>query len=143
MWPIGSLTPDERQMQLSLWSLASAPLILGIDLTKLDPQDLKLLKNTAVLAVDQDSIAAKRVVKTADQQVFAKTESNGEVIVGLFNTGENAEKISIQASALGLPESKRGFSAHDLWTGKTKKITGEVSATVPPHGVALYRVKAR
>ena len=137
------LTPDERQMQLSLWSLASAPLILGIDLTKLDPQDLKLLKNTAVLAVDQDSIAAKRLIKTADQQVFAKTESNGEVIVGLFNTGENAETISIQASALGLPESKRGFSAHDLWTGKTKKITGEVSATVPPHGVALYGVKAR
>jgi hypothetical protein len=137
------LTPDERQMQLSLWSLASAPLILGIDLTKLDPQDLKLLKNTAVLAVDQDSIAAKRLIKTADQQVFAKTESNGEVIVGLFNTGENAETVSIQTSALGLPESKRGYSAHDLWTGKTKKITGEVSATVPPHGIALYRVKAR
>lgn len=134
------LTPDERQMQLSLWSLASAPLILGVDLTKLDPQDMKLLKNAAVRAVDQDSIAAKRVVKTDDQQVFAKMEPNGDAIVGLFNTGENAETISIQPSAVGLTGNERSYSLLNLWTGK-KNTAGVISATVPPHGVALYRVK--
>ena len=135
------LTADERQSQLSLWALASAPLILGVDLTHLDQQALQYLKNTAVLAVDQDSIAAKRVVTTGDQQVFAKTETNGEAIVGLFNTGENAETVSIQASAVGLPESERGYSTQDLWTGKTKKTGRNISAVVPPHGVVLYRVK--
>jgi hypothetical protein len=126
---------------LSLWALASAPLILGVDLTHLDQQDLQYLKNTAVLAVDQDSIAAKRIVNTGDQQVFAKTETNGEAIVGLFNTGENAETVSIQASAVGLPESERGYSTQDLWTGKRMKTGRDISAVVPPHGVVLYRVK--
>ena len=135
------LTADERQSQLSLWALASAPLILGVDLTHLDQLDLLYLKNTAVLAVDQDSIAAKRVVKTGDRQVFAKTETNGEAIVGLFNTGDTAETVSIQATAVGLPESERGYSTQDLWTGERKKTGRDISAVVPPHGVVLYRVK--
>ena len=137
------LSPVERQTQMSLWALGAAPFILGVDLTHLDPLDLrKYLKNTAVLAVDQDSIAAKRVLNTTDQQVFAKTERNGDVIVGLFNTGSEAEKVSITASAVGLPESKRGYSSQNLWTGKNKKTGDTLSATVLSHGVMLYRVRA-
>jgi len=136
------LTADERQTQLSLWALASAPLILGVDLTHLDQQDLQYLRNTAVLAVDQDSIAAKRVVKTGNQQVFAKMERNGEAIIGLFNTGEKAETVSIQASTAGLPDSERGYSIMDLWTDKRKNTGRDISAVVPPHGVVLYRVKS-
>ncbi|MFZ0663422.1 MAG: glycoside hydrolase family 27 protein [Acidobacteriaceae bacterium] len=141
--PNDGLTPDERKTQLSLWSLGAAPIILGVDLTHLDPQDMKLLKNTEVLAVDQDTIAAKRVLKQGNQQAFAKTQPNGDAIVGLFNTGEKAEKISIQASAVGLPENKSGYSLDNLWTGKQKKTGDTISAKVPSHGVVLYRVKAR
>ena len=137
------ITPVEGQTQISLWALGSAPLILGIDLTHLDQQELqKYLKNTAVIAVDQDSIAAKRVLNSGDQQVFAKTEPNGDVIIGLFNTGAEAGKVSIQASAVGLSESQSGYSTRDLWTGKTTKQSGDISATVPSHGVVLYRVRA-
>jgi len=135
------LTPVERQTQISLWALGASPLILGVDLTHLDPTDLqKYLENPAVLAVDQDSIAAKRVLSTGNQQVFAKREPNGDVIVGLFNVGERAEEVSVSTSSVALPEDKSGYSAHDLWTGETKKISTSISSVVPPHGVALYRV---
>ncbi len=40
--------------------------------------------------MDQDGIDASRVVSNANQQVFAKTEKNGDVIVGLFNTSSAA-----------------------------------------------------
>jgi hypothetical protein len=136
------LTPVERQTQISLWALGAAPLILGVDLTHLDPMDLKkYLENSAVLAVDQDSIAAKRVLHTGNQQVFAKRESNGDAIVGLFNTGRKAEEISVPASAVGLPANESGYSLEDLWTGETKKISSTISAVVPSHGVVLYRVR--
>jgi hypothetical protein len=135
------LTPAERQTQMSLWALGSAPLILGVDLTHLNPLDLRCLKNTAVLAVDQDSIAAKRVLNAGNWQVFAKMEPNGDAIVGLFNTGGKAEKVSIQTSAVGLPENERGYSAQNLWTGKMKKDGGTISAIVPSHGVVLYCVR--
>ncbi|HXU16666.1 MAG TPA: glycoside hydrolase family 27 protein [Terriglobales bacterium] len=135
------LTPVERQTQISLWALGAAPLILGVDLTHLDPTDLqKYLGNSAVLAVDQDSIAAKRVVNTGEQQVFAKREPNGDMIVGLFNTGGKAEEVSVPVSTVALPENKSGYSLHNLWTGETKKTISTISAVVPAHGVALYRV---
>jgi hypothetical protein len=136
------LTPDERQTQLSLWALGASPLILGIDLTRLDQTDVdKYLKNTDVLAVDQDSIAAKRVLNSGNKQVFAKKETNGDVIVGLFNTGGKSEEISVPSSSVGLAQNQSGYSLHDLWTGETKKASGSISAVVPSHGVVLYRVK--
>jgi hypothetical protein len=134
------LTPAERQTQLSLWALGAAPLILGVDLTHLDPRDLTYLKNTAVLAVDQDAIAARRVLYTSRRQVFAKLEPNGDAIVGLFNTGGRAEKVAISASLVGLTARKPGYWTTNLWTGKERRQGGTISATVPSHGVALYRV---
>lgn len=136
------LTPVERQTQMSLWALGSSSFILGVDLTHLNQLDMKYLKNAAVLAVDQDAIAAKRVVNTSNQQVFAKIEPNGDAIIGLFNTGNKAEKVSVQASAVGLRRSEPGYSLNNLWTGKAEKTSGTISATVPSHGVVLYRIKA-
>lgn len=137
------LTPDERKTQMSLWALGASPFILGVDLTNLDPHDLKLLKNKAVLDVDQDGIAAKRIVNDGARQVFAKVRPNDEAIVGLFNTGETAEKVSVDASAVGLAASQHGYLLNNLWTGKKGKTGKLIEAMVPPHGVVLYRVTAR
>ena len=62
------------ESQLSLWSLASAPLILGSDLTSavtnaygtsaaLSAADRKLLTNRQVIGVDQDAIDASRLAR--------------------------------------------------------------------------------
>ncbi len=133
------LTYDERQSQLSLWALAASPLILGTDLTNLDKTDLGLLKNRSVISVDQDAIDASRLVNTATEQVFAKTEKNGDVVVGLFNVSGAPEAISTTASALGLT-SGPNYVLNDLWTHNTTETTGTISANVPSHGVALLRV---
>jgi hypothetical protein len=135
------LTPVERQTQLSLWALGASPLILGVDLTHLNPADLSLLKNTAVLAVDQDSIAARRVVNTSTRQVFAKKGQGGDVIVGLFNTGGKAQQVSVAPSAVGLPAGAR-YVLDNLWTHQRSTASG-ISATVPARGVVLYRVTTR
>jgi len=133
------LTYDERQTQLSLWSLASSPLILGTDLTNLDKADLALLENRSVIAVDQDGIDASRLVSTSTEQIFAKTEKNGDVVVGLFNTSGAPENITTSASALGLA-SGTDYLLNDLWTHHQTETTGAITTTVKSHGVALLRV---
>jgi hypothetical protein len=127
------LTLDERKTQMSLWSLAASPLILGTDLTHLDPTDLALLKNRDVLAVDQDGIDAARISNSGGKQVFSKTEKNGDVIVGLFNTTGNSTVVSA-------PMAKGRYLLTDLWTHKRTSSGGMIAASVPAHGVALYRV---
>jgi hypothetical protein len=133
------LTYSERQTQLSLWSLASSPLILGTDLTHLNAADLALLKNRAVISVDQDGIDASRLVNTATEQVFAKTEKNGDVVAGLFNISGATETITTSATALGLPAGT-DYLLDNLWTGRTSETAGTISEVVPSHGVALLRI---
>jgi hypothetical protein len=133
------LTPDERETQMSLWSLASSPLILGTDLTNLDATDLKLLKNKDVLAVDQDAVDASRISSGSTAQVFAKTEANGDVIVGLFNTGTLPEVVSTSATSLGLA-ANTPYVLDELWSGDQTEAWNTIAASVAPHGVALYRI---
>lgn len=140
------LTLTERQTQLSLWALESAPLILGADLTHLDPHDLTLLKNTEVLSIDQDGIAAKRfILRDNNEPVFAKIEPNGDAIVGLFNTDQDPKELSIEVKAIGLPIDRKGYSQYNLWTGKQAILNeeGVIKALVAPHGVALFRIERR
>ena len=159
------------ESQLSLWSLGSAPLILGGDLSSsvknaygssagLTPTDLKLLTNAQVIEVDQDSIDASRIGLAgtpggkAGNQVFAKVEPSGDGIVGLFNTttkvSSSPVSISTTAAAMGLPADAKGYEVQNLWGGQSMAVggktsfhissAGQISATVPAEGVALYRV---
>jgi hypothetical protein len=137
----GGLTPDERQTQLSLWSLAASPLLLGTDLTRLDASDLKLLSDRDVAAVDQDSVNASRVSKNATAQVFAKTEQNGDAVIGLFNTGPVAQTVSIAPGTAGLPASP-SYRLDNLWTHEVTRTAGDaIAASVPAHGAILLRVR--
>jgi hypothetical protein len=146
-----------QKSQLSLWALGSSPLILGSDLTSsvtnafgsssgLDPADLSLLMNKDVIAVDQDSIDARRISNHGTAQVFAKKERGGVGIVGLFDTNTDLSApnviISTTAAAMKMHRDSNGFRVQDLWTGQTSTISsaGTIVASVPSEGVALYRV---
>lgn len=133
------LTAPERQSQLSLWAMGAAPLTLGTDLTNLDATDLGYLKNTRVLAVDQDGIDAARILSSGDQQAYSKTEPNGDVILGLFNYSDTASTtVTVPLSSAGISGSG---TATDLWTGAAAgTVSGSYSATLAPGAVKLLRV---
>ncbi len=168
------LTLPGRETVLSLWSLASSPLILGSDLSTLNatqnPVDLALLLNRRVLGVDQDRIPASRIAVTPSDQVFAKTEPNGDVVVGLFNTDySQPHVVTTSAAKIGLPGGGP-YLVRDLWgdnsdlcaaqsvltanptptsvkaplcgagTATSFETAGAISANVPAEGVALYEV---
>ncbi|HEX3493680.1 MAG TPA: RICIN domain-containing protein [Streptosporangiaceae bacterium] len=130
------LTEPERQTQLSLWSLASAPLILGTDLTSLDSTDLGLLSNSSVIAVDQDGIPADRIIDSGNEQVFDKRQRSGSWYIGIFNTDTSASHtFSVALPQLGLSGPA---SVTDLWSGASLgTVTGTFTTTVAPGGVTL------
>ncbi|HEX9335281.1 MAG TPA: glycoside hydrolase family 27 protein [Pseudonocardiaceae bacterium] len=132
------LTAPERQSMLSLWAMGASPLILGTDLTNLDSTDLGYLKNTRVLAVDQDSIDARRIVNSGNQQVYSKTENDGSVIIGLFNfSGSASQTDTVSLASAGISGSA---TATDLWTGKSLgTISGSYHVTLGAGAVQLIK----
>ena len=135
------LTAPQRQTQLSLWALAAAPLILGADLTHLDPLDRSYLLNRQVIAVDQDAIDARRIVHTSTAQLFAKHDRPGDAVVGLFNTTSAPRSLTVDQAQLDLPQTGRDHITN-LWTGASRLTGGRVGGTVAPDGVLLLRVTA-
>ena len=55
------LTADEQYAHISLWSILSAPLLLGCDMTAIDDFTLGLLTNPEVIAVNQDPLVAPAI----------------------------------------------------------------------------------
>jgi hypothetical protein len=132
------LVAPERQTQLSLWALAASPLLLGVDLTALDPGDLALLTNDEVIAVDQAGVAARQLTG-GDTQVWVANEPDGSLAVGLFNLGPSAAAITVQWSDLGIGGSAK---VRDLWAQKDLgAMTGAFTANVASHGVTLVRIR--
>lgn len=135
------LSVPARETVLSLWSLASSPMIIGANLINLCQTDLKMLENTAVLAVNQDGVVASPVSTRTDEEVVAKTLDSGAVVVGLFDTGNSERQLSTSVSKLGLAPCKQGYTLENLWTHQASTDSAStVTAHVPAQGVALFEV---
>ncbi|MFD4674276.1 NPCBM/NEW2 domain-containing protein [Lentzea sp. NPDC058450] len=139
----GQQTTVEYRSQFALWSIMAAPLLIGADLRKVSAEHLEVLRNREIIAVNQDSLGVQgKVVSQKDGHwVFVKPLSNGDRAVALFNESEVNATISVAARSVGLPSSV-GYTVRDLWSGRDFQSAGQISASVPPHGTAVFRVKA-
>jgi alpha-galactosidase len=136
----GVLTDTEQRSHFALWAVMAAPLIAGNDIRSSSAATLTILNNADLIAVNQDSLGlqASQVSFDGTRRVLAKRLANGDVAVALFNQGGGATTISTTAAAVGKTGSS--FTLRDLWTGATSTTSGTISATVPGHGTAVYRI---
>jgi alpha-galactosidase len=134
------LTLTESRTHFALWSLMASPLMAGNDIRTMSADISAVLRNPRLIAVNQDRLGAggRRVRDDGDAEVFAKTLSDGSVAVGLINRGGGTSTISTTAAQIGLTGGS--FTLTDLWTGATSGSTGQISASVPAHGSAVFRV---
>ncbi|MCR5485086.1 MAG: alpha-galactosidase [Clostridiales bacterium] len=152
----GSLTDEENKTHFTLWCMMAAPLILGNDVRefvkdgKPDPDNktLKIVTNKELIAVDQDKlgIPCRRVWSNAFTDVLVKPLENGEAAVCLFNKSNEEKTISANIRAVAcrsftdLPIANN-YECRELWDDSIKEINEILSASVPSHGVKVYRVK--
>jgi alpha-galactosidase len=142
MLEIGNgMSATEDRTEFSLWAQMAAPLIAGNNLVSASSTTLSILGNRAVIAVDQDSLGrqGRLVASSGGLDVLAKPLSNGDVSVTLFNENSSTATITTTAAAIG----KTGASSYtlaDLWAGTSRSTSGTISASVPGHGVVMYRV---
>lgn len=135
------LTPDEQYTHISLWSLLSAPLLIGCDLERLDEFSLNLLTNDEVLALDQDPLGKQAVpiIKKGNIQVWVKELADGTKAAGIFNLGKESENFTLELGDLGL---KGKVEVRDLWRQKNLGLKQDRLETIVPfHGVVLLKFK--
>lgn len=77
-----------------------------------------------MISMDQDAIDA---------------EKNADVVVGPLNVSSAPEVISTSASALGM-EAAPDYLLNNLWAHSQTHTKETITAEVPSHGVALFRL---
>ncbi len=134
------LTPNEQVTHISMWSLLAAPLILGCDLTQIDPWTLRLLTNPEVIDVDQDSLGkpAVRVEKNGDTEIWARPLYDGGWAVGLVNRGGFPQKVTCQFDIIHVTGK---HVVRNLWLRKNiGTFANKITELVPRHGTVLLKI---
>jgi hypothetical protein len=93
------ITPDERQSMFILWAISCAPLYLGSDLTHMDAEDLKLISNRDIIAIDQAGISATPLdiqsLRDRIRQAWITLNPDGSAVLALFNLGSDKASIKL------------------------------------------------
>ncbi|GAA0951243.1 CBM35 domain-containing protein [Nonomuraea longicatena] len=134
------INADQRRSHLTLWAMAASPLLLGSDLTALTATDLAMLTNDRLIAVNQDGVAAQRIISSGVNQVWRKRQAGGDHIVALFNTGTSGN------STVSVTWPQVGFTGPaevtNLWSGAAEgSAASGYSATLRPGETRLIRAR--
>jgi alpha-galactosidase len=137
---LGKITADESRTQISLWSLLAAPLIASADLRTISAENLAILSNPEIIAVDQDpaGVQGHRIAEEGPLDIWMKPLADGSKAVGLFNRGEDAAPITVYFKDAGAGESA---AVRDLWARKDSgRFKDTFTTQVPSHGAVMLRI---
>lgn len=148
------LTPDEQYSHVSLFSLLSAPLLIGCPIEQLDAFTLNLLTNDEVIEINQDPLGkpARLVLEESGVQIWKKPLEDGSYAIGLFNVGdygktpesyfrwgdEKAKFFTLNFNKIGLIGK---YQLRDVWQQKDLgNFIDSFKTNIRHHGVIMLRM---
>jgi len=151
-----SLSYDQSQTQMALWSVLAAPLIMSNDLRTIRPEFVEILQNPDVIKINQDPLGhqARRVVhdKKKNIDIFVKQVmpvyhgAKSAAVAIMFRGTATPAKVSLRPGAdLGLQHSG-GYTTTDVFTGENLGSVlpdHQMDLMVNPNGVRLIRFNVK
>lgn len=148
------LTPDEQYSHVSLFSLLSAPLLIGCPIEQLDDFTLNLLTNDEIIEINQDPLgkSARLLSEEDGVQIWAKPLEDGSYAVGLFNVAdfgktpetyfrwgdEKSKTFTFDFNKINL---KGKYQLRDVWQQKDLgSFNNSFKTDIRHHGVLMLRM---
>lgn len=122
----------ETMSQLSIWALMKAPLVLGSDVTKLTPNEVQILTNPDILAINRDALGVqgRKLSAQGDLEVWAGPLTRKRVALALWNRGKQAKPMTAFWTQLGL-DPQATYSGREIWTNDTwNDLSGSLAGII-------------
>lgn len=129
----------EGQTQFSIWAMWSAPLIIGGDPQQMPSDDLQMLLNPKVIAIDQDTlgIMAHLFAGSAEQQIWVKPLADHAIAIAAVNLSNGTRAITLNWADLGI----QPISVYNVWLNTYPKYSQKgITVRLPAHGTALLLI---
>ncbi|GAC66552.1 glycoside hydrolase family 27 protein [Gordonia soli] len=136
----GPLTDAQQRTQMSMWAMMAAPLMAGNDLTTMTPTVRAILRNPAVIAIDQDQRVTAGAPIGDNREIWTRAIGDKGLVVSMTNRGDRRRLMTVTLSSLGL-SGDATVSAVDAWTGKRYDAAkGALSVSVRAGDTALLQI---
>ncbi len=134
----------EARSHMALWSMLSAPLIIGFDLRQANEEQLALLGHQGLVAINQDAAGNQAVLAydTDEVQTLVKLLADGTKAVALFNRTAQPKEVTLTAEQLKLV-ADAPIALRNLWTDGQSSFTGETAFTLAPHETLVFIADGR
>jgi len=127
------LTPDEQRTELTLWSIARSPLILGANLTLLDEPTLALLTNRDLIAINQTATTSFELFHHDGAIVWQANLPGNRIALAFFNTGDTPMNLKRTFAELSPALGDRAWNVRDVWAGKDLGPQRGITAAIEGH----------
>ena len=136
-----SLTAEEDKTHFGMWCIMNSPLLIGCDLTTIRTTALQLLRNTELIALNQDTLyqQAYPVALTNGCHVLVKdieTRNGTKRAFAIYNPNDDKRDATVSFRDICLDGNvtlRDVFQKRDLG-----EFTGQYEVTVPAHGTRIY-----
>ncbi|KAF8551646.1 glycoside hydrolase family 27 protein [Imleria badia] len=145
----GDLSFDEAKTHFTAWALMKAPLLIGTNLATISSEMLGILKNTEIIAINQDPVYGTSISpfrwginpdwtynSSFPAQFWSGPSENGTVFM-LINPLDEPADLSFNLSESPWIRAGREYAVRDLWTHTTNgtAVRTYTATGVAPHGV--------
>jgi len=131
-------TFTEYRTHFALWCMLDAPLMLNLDLTKMDAANLQLLTNKHLIGINQDELGkqATTILRRGDLQVLSKPLKNGAIAVCVFNRSDKPTTVKLNLKKeLNVWQPVTAF---DVWKEKNYPKAAVLESNLDGHDCAVY-----
>ena len=144
----GGLTKEENKTHFGIWCMMTSPLLIGCDLQLLrysNRDAMELLKNTELIALDQDPLCQQAYVAKREGEAYVLVKdletAHGLVrAVAFLNTEDGERMMSVDLADIELAGKT---AVRDLFERKDlSPVEGKLSVSVPGHATRIYRLTA-
>ncbi|CUM53152.1 unnamed protein product [Debaryomyces fabryi] len=144
----GGMSYDEYVSHFTLWAILKSPLVLGNDVTNMTDEDLGIIKNSQIIAINQDLSAPahrvwKKAVKGGSLQLFASTLADKSQVVAIFNSGDNEEDTELLFEDIFVDDitmKDMTYSGKELWTNETSTFQDKISTSIKTHSIKIWKL---
>jgi len=145
----GDLTYDEAKTHFTAWALVKSPLLIGTNLATISSDMLGILKNTEIIAINQDPVYGTSISpfrwganpdwtydSSSPAQFWSGPSANGTIFM-LINTLDEPADMTFNLTESPWIRAGREYSVRDLWTHTNNgtAVRTYTATGVPGHGV--------
>ena len=140
-----SMSQEEDKTHFGMWCIMASPLLIGCDLSNIKPLTLALLKNTELIALNQDPLCLQAYVADLNNgcHILVKdieTLHGNRRAFAVYNPNDTQKKAVVNFSKLDLGGSVKlrdVFNKNDIGA-----YEGTFEINVPAHGTRIYVAEA-